>query len=139
MPCPFFEPRRVAVDPQFRDCRLPLIDEYEGSCHATAQPFPAPAEQRFRCCNHGYSLGACPHFPGAERSGYRYSIIATNESTIDLLFIEERQYAPLRWQSVRFFFVDQRMEPEVEDVCARAQITAFCQSYSKRFHNQSSL
>jgi len=134
MPCPYFEPRNIAVHRQHDNARLPLIDEYEGLCHAASEPIDAPAELRFRCCNHGYSRGCCERFPSAEpRSSLRYDVVRHTESTLDLVCIEEQNYAPLAWRPVQYFLATERLEPELRNVCMQAQVTAFCRSYVKRF------
>lgn len=99
----------------------------------------APAELRFGCCNHGYSRGTCGRFPAdEERSGLRYHLVKQTSATLEVLYIEERQYTPLRWQPVRYFMEGERMEPEIADLCVRAQLLAFCRSYLKRYVDQRS-
>lgn len=134
MPCPYFEPQGVARDPQHANARLPLLDEYDGLCHASEEPLAIPLALRFRCCNHGYSHGCCERFPKSElRSGLRYDVVRRSATALEIICVEEQQYAPWRWHSVRYFFEGERMEPEVADVCMRAQLLAFCRSYLKRF------
>ncbi len=134
MPCPFFEPQRIATDPQHANARLPLLDEYDGLCHAQAETITAPATLRFGCCNHGYSRGCCDRFPAGEiRSGLRYDVVRRSPAALEIVCVEEQQYAPLRWQSIRYFFDTERIEPELTDLCMRAQVVAFCRNYLKRF------
>jgi len=133
MPCPYFEPQRIAAAPQSSRARLPLIHEYDGLCCAHSEAFAAPSQMRFRYCNHGYSKGSCPNFPATDtRSAFRYASIRETSKTIELLCIEEQDYAPLRWHSVCYFFEEERLEPEIADACMRAQILAFCRSYLQR-------
>jgi hypothetical protein len=120
--------------PQRPNARLPLIDEYDGLCHAGPETVAVPAGLRFRCCNQGYSRKSCDHFPPAEvRSGLRYSIVRQTAAALELLYIEEQDYAPLRWQRVQYFIESAKLEPQLSDDCARAQILAFCRSYLQRF------
>ena len=134
MPCPFFEPVRVVSRPEFPGARLPLLEEHEGICHARQEPFAAPAELRFRCCNHGYSRDRCEHFPAAEiRSAIRFDVLQQDAEEIEILCVEERDYAPLRWQKLRYRVAAGVIEPELPDACARAQARAFCQSLLRRF------
>lgn len=134
MPCPYFEPQRVASDPQHASARLPLLDEYDGLCHAVGAPLAIAVELRFRCCNHGYSRGCCDRFPASEvRSGLRYNVVRRTAASLEILCVEEQHYAPLRWHAVEYFFESERIEPEPADVCMRAQVLAFCRSYLKRF------
>lgn len=134
MPCPYFEPQRLAIAPLRVNARLPLIDEYDGICHAHPEPISAPVSLRFRCCNHGYSKGACERVPAAEvRSCVRYSVQRRSESALHILCIEEQNYAPLRWQSIEYCIREDRLTAELSDLCLSAQLLAFCRSYLKRF------
>lgn len=134
MPCPYFEPQRVATDPLHASARLPLIEEYDGICHAHAELINAPASLRFRCCNHGYSRGGCERIPLAEvRSSARCNVVRRSESTLGVLCVEEQNYAPLRWQSIEYSIAGDRLLMELSDVCLAAQLLAFCRSYVKRF------
>jgi hypothetical protein len=134
MPCPYFAPRSIAARPQNPNARLPLIDEYEGWCHAGSEPIEAPAELRFRFCNHGYSKGCCERFPSREaRSSLRYHVANAVDNTLELVCIEEQNYAPIRWRKFQYSSGSQRLEPEPEDACTQAQAIAFCESYLRRF------
>ena len=134
MACPYFEPQRVAADPQHATARLPLIEEYEGACRARPEPVSAPAALRFRYCNHGYSQGACERVPAADApSCARFNVVRRSEATLDVLCVEEQNYAPLRWQSVAYSIAGDRLMVELKDSCLTAQLLAFCRSYLKRF------
>jgi hypothetical protein len=133
MPCPYFKPQRVVSHPQYASARLPLIEEYEGTCHAGPEPFTTPEAQRFRCCNHGYSRGVCAHFPESElRSGLRYDVRGRSSDVLQVLWIEEQNFAPSRWQVVSYSISSEQLEPEIADGCLRAQLLAFCRSYLRR-------
>ena len=134
MPCPFFEPTTVASNVQFKDARLPLLEEYEGCCHATHHPFPIPSELRFQSCNQGYPRGICNYFPPTEiRSCIRFDVAACNAEAIDLLCVAERDHAPIHWHRVRFVRATEEVVPALTDTSARAQVVAFCRSYLRRF------
>lgn len=134
MPCPYFEPQRVASDPLYAIARLPLIDEYDGVCHARTELIGVPAALRFRCCNHGYSRGGCERVPAGDvRSCARYNVIRRSEAALDVLCLEEQNYAPVRWQRVEYSIANDRLTLELTDVCLAAQLLAFCRSYVKRF------
>jgi len=134
MPCPHFEPQIVVARPERVGARLPLIDEYDGLCHATPEELAVPAELRFRCCNHGYSRGCCERIPlGEHRSSLRYDVVRRTTTTLELICIEEEDYAPLRWRSVKYVVANDSLRPEVDDHCVRAQAIAFCRSYLQRF------
>lgn len=134
MPCPYFEPQNVVAQRENANGRLPLIDEYDGLCRAGSEPIEAPAELRFRCCNHGYSKGCCERFPsGDARSSLRYHVVKQTQSGLELICIEEQNYAPLAWRTVRYFLAGERLEPQPNDDCMQAQAIALCRSYLKRF------
>jgi hypothetical protein len=134
MPCPRFEPVKVVSDPQHANARLPLIDEYDGICHAVAEPFDAPSELRFRNCNHGNSAGACQHFPsGEKRSSLRYSVTGQQGDTLTVVCVEEENYTPVRWSNIRYSVTTGQLETPIQDPSLRAQALAFCQSYLRRF------
>jgi hypothetical protein len=134
MPCPYFEPLAVASAPRHTNARLPLIHEYDGLCRARPEPLGVAPQHRFCCCNHGYSLGCCEHFPAADtRSSFRYTVLRHAAAALEILCIEEQNYAPVRWQATRYSLENGLLEPEVADTCMRAQVLAFCRSYLQRF------
>jgi hypothetical protein len=139
MPCPYFEPQRVVAQPSHAHARLPLIDEYDGLCRVAPEASAVPEELRFRCCNQGNSRGQCESFPhNALRSSLRYEVVkrsgdALEVLQLDVLQIEERDYAPVEWRRIQFLPESDRLEPSVEDACARAQLLAFCRSYLRRY------
>lgn len=134
MPCPFFEPRAITPAPRHAHARLPLIDEYDGLCHARPQLLPAPPERRFDCCNHGYSGRLCDLFPpGRPSSCFRYTVVAQSSAALEILCIEEQHYAPVRWFSARYSLATGALDPEPADDPMRAQALAFCRSFLERF------
>src|SRR6185437_10168886 len=134
MPCPYFEPQRVVASGQQTNARLPLIQEHDGLCRAGPEPIEAPAEMRFRYCNHGYSRGACRHFPSHEiRSSLRYELLRRTETELEVMIIEEQNYAPAGWRIVRYSTGSEMVTPEVDEPCLRAQVVAFCRTYLSRF------
>ena len=113
---------------------MPLIDEYDGLCRAADVPFPIPTQLRFRCCNHGNSRRSCAHFPPGEvRSALRYEILGRTAATLELLLVEERDYAPHSWQTIRYFVAGELLEPEIADIAKQAQVRAFCRSFLEHF------
>lgn len=137
MPCPYFEPLKFAETGRERNIRLPLLAEHEGRCHAGSGADIAPETPRL-CCNQGYSRGICGRYPAAEqRSALRYHLNGRTASTLRILCIEEENYAPLRWYEVSVWIAEGRVEPEIEDICVRAQIFAFCRSWLDRFATES--
>jgi hypothetical protein len=133
MACPYFEPQRPATA-SHRNARLPLIEEFDGLCHAASEPRAVPDELRFRYCNHGYSCGACEHLPAdGMRSSLRYTVVKRTDAGLEVMCIEEQDYAPVRWQTVQFRLLTETIEPEPVDCCLRAQILAFCRTYARQF------
>jgi hypothetical protein len=135
MACPLFEPQHVASSPKYPKSRLPLIDEYDGLCRAGTTAQPVPADSRFECCNHGYSQHRCDLFSAGEDQPHclRYSVVERGPSTLSVMVVEEREYAPLAWHKVDYSIPRDEMVSQIDDVCVRAQALAFCRSLLKRF------
>ena len=130
MPCPFFEPQKVVERPTRVNARLPLIGEFTGLCHAGETPVVAPAGLLFAACNQGYSRGTCVHFPSQEtRSALRYSVVAQTDCVIDLLCIEEADYAPLQWKRLQYRIAEGELSPETTPLLMRAQAVAFAREH----------
>ncbi len=136
MPCPYFEPRQAVTEPSKPNARVPLIDEYDGLCRATQDALPVDPSLRMRLCNHGNACGVCARFPrNDERSAFRYEMERRSATQLELLFIEESRYAPLRWHRHCFKIESEQFEPEINETCQRAQLLAFCRSYLRRHPN----
>ena len=135
MPCPLFEPCTRVVQPPETTARLPLIFEFEGICHAGDE---APnALHRLRYCNHGNARGHCASFPAAQAvSAIRFDVTATTPRMLSVLVIEEENYWPRSWSNFDFVIAEERLEPEIEDICRRAQVFQFCRSYLEKFKCQ---
>ena len=134
MPCPYFEPLTIASEPQHPGARLPLVDEYDGRCRAQAEPFQVPEDLRFRCCNHGYARGVCPHFPlHDKRSAIRFDVSSSTPSALELLCVEETAHTPTHWHTVTFYAASREIIPVDLNPCERAQIVAFSSSFLSRF------
>ena len=136
MPCPYFEPLHVAADPKYSRARLPLIDEYDGLCHAQSEAAAAPSDFRFPFCNHGYSARCCNRFPAHEhRSAMRFHMTRNDGANLEILCVEEADHTPARWYSVQYFPERGELSPSIADPCVRAQIVAFCRSFLAHFAN----
>jgi hypothetical protein len=135
MPCPYFEPREPVPEPTRLNARLPLIDEFDGFCHAIpTAPHSVPPDARFRLCNHGNARGQCPNFPAHDnRSSYRYEVLRRSVAHLDLLFVEESLYTPVSWHRLAFDISAQSLAPEPSDLCRRSQLLAFCRSFLYRY------
>jgi hypothetical protein len=134
MPCPFFQPTREVHEPTYRSGRLPLIDEYDGICRATEQPYPPDRETLFRCCNHGYSTGTCLRIPAdAGRSSIRYSILGRTPVSLEIICVEETNYEPQRWHKFEYLVETAEVKSDELTECIRAQAIAFCRAYIRHF------
>jgi hypothetical protein len=137
MPCRYFEPLQIVAIPFHRNARLPLINEYDGSCHASPESAAVPAESRFAGCNHGNRDNPCGRFPASdERIVLRFTISKESSEELEVLAIEEANHRPIRWQTVRFVLGSEELWPDRTDICQRAQILAFCRSYVTRAAGQ---
>lgn len=140
MPCPFFEPRAITARATYRNGRLPLLDEYDGLCHLNPNgPLPAHPSVRFSGCNHGNVSGVCTEVKqhsalAAERRPIlRFSLARREAAAVQVVVIEERDFAPVRSHTVTFRPAFESFEPELPDRCRRAQLLAFCRSYLARY------
>ena len=139
MPCLYFEPTTLVEEPFDRRARLPLIDEYDGRCHAVSGA-PAVMDQvRWPCCNQGYSRGRCSQFPADGFGGaLRYSVTSRSEDQLALVWIEERDYAPFRYGALHFEISTGCFAETGLDALVAAQALAYCRSYLKRDSNRDS-
>ena len=133
MPCPYFEPLEIAKVCFHRNARLPLIDEYDGRCHAAAEPIGVPGSIRFAGCNHGNRESGCERFPsGRDLPVLRFTVNRRDSEVLELLAIEETSHHPTRWQTVRFAVQSEAFDSVFSSLCQRAQLLAFCRSYLKK-------
>lgn len=133
MPCPYFEPLEIAETCFHRNARLPLIDEYDGRCHASGEPTDAPPSVRFAGCNHGNRECGCEKFPsGRELPVYRFTVTRQEAEALEILAIQELHHRPTGWRTVRFLMSSEQFEPEFPGLCARSQLLAFCRSYLRK-------
>jgi hypothetical protein len=132
MPCPLFEPKRKADPALDSGARLPLVYEFEGICHAGENIMDAA--HRFHYCNRGYAKGNCLNFPTAiSLSALRFDVTGRTPSILSVLVIEEENHWPRAWTRFSFSIQDGHLEPEIADVCRRAQVFQFCLSYLEKF------
>jgi hypothetical protein len=126
MACPFFEPLAPVAEPEFRNGRLPLIQEHLGTCHAGADLATASGA----ACNHGYPRGACERFPATEPStALRYSVLRDAPGELELLCIVEERHAPVRTRRLHFSVEFDRLRESDLETCLAAQTLAFCRAY----------
>jgi hypothetical protein len=112
--------------------RLPLLYEFEGVCHGGDEV--ATPEHRFRYCNRGNAKGQCHSFPAAlATSAIRFNVTGKTAQELTVLVMEEQDHWPSTWAQFKFVIAEQRLEPEIEEVCRRAQVFQFCRSYLDKF------
>jgi hypothetical protein len=129
MPCPFFEPLEPLAEPAFRNVRLPLIERYGGLCHAR----PEAVHSTDSCCNHGYARGQCERFPAeAKNTAHRFSLLWQGPEELELLFIDEQEYAPASTRQLHFSVTGNCLSEHDLDGCIAAQALAFCRSYLRK-------
>lgn len=132
MPCPYFVPtERLQSSSWARAPRMPLGEPCRGVCHAGGEPFEPVGEQLESACNRGYARAACSRYPAeAEVDAMRYSIAADSEREIEIHFILEKDYAPLRHGRAIY----NRASGELSELSgvAAAQARAFIEIYSRR-------
>ena len=130
MPCPFFEPLTIVASVELRNARLPLIEEYAGRCLNLPEP---SVEVCGYHCNHGYARGVCEHFPTDGVNGAnRYSLLSRNGEQLNLLFINEEDYAPAATRMLHYSIGTNELLEHDLDPAIAAQAAAFCRSYLKR-------
>jgi hypothetical protein len=133
MPCRYFEPQHIVDAPFHPNARLPLVDEYDGVCHAEGEPVPVPGDSRFAGCNHGNRGNLCRRFPvDREIRVLRLTVANQEAEFLEVLAIEELDHRPVRWHTVRYLLPSEEFSPEMGEICQRAQLLAFCRSYMKR-------
>ena len=96
-------------------------------------PFEPALDELRRYCNVGYARGACVRFPLTAEGpdAVRFSLTSDRGSTIELTYILEKDYGPLRhgplvWDSAAHGFTTS-VSPTLE-----AQARRFIESYLKR-------
>lgn len=126
MSCPYFEPTEPTSEPVFRNARLPLIEQYDGFCHA----HPELVHSTESCCNHGYARGQCERLPAEEKNkAHRFSLIRQGPDELELLFIGEEEYSPVFSRQLHFSVAGNCLKEHDLDCCVAAQAVAFCRSY----------
>jgi hypothetical protein len=110
--------------------RLPLIDPYRGVCRSGEAFEPAEEIQR-EMCNCGYARGRCDRFLADSADAVRFSVVAENSSALRVLYVFEKDCAPLShgvWE----------YPGSAGSGVLERQIAAFAESYRRRDQRQSS-
>jgi hypothetical protein len=111
---------------------MPLGEPHRGECAAGAGWLPEGDLLRERC-NFGYARGRCDRFPaGAEADAVRFTAWEERDGVLELEYILERDYAPLRNGQLRYRSADGRADgPGAPDIVLR-QAEAFAGSHLRR-------
>ena len=135
MPCPFFLPvHRLGRGAWVNPPRLPLGDPYAGVCHADPTAPFEPSEEHLReLCNCGYARSHCSRFPGdAAADAVRFSIVSDSGSSIELVYVVEKDHAPAEHGHLTYLRDDDRLEgPHTSELLSR-QARAFLESCAAR-------
>jgi hypothetical protein len=132
--CPFFLPvSRLDQDAWIHPPRLPLSDPYQGVCHADHELFEPSEQSQRELCNCGYARGHCDRFPvESAADAVRFSITGEQEGIVELVYVVERNYAPVEYGQLQYSKAESRLtNPAIGEVLA-AQARAFLGSYLRR-------
>jgi hypothetical protein len=135
MACPYFEPIAPLQPPTLLNARLPLIEEYRGTCRAC----DGRASVAFTTCNQGYPLGLCVCYPAEERNrANRYSLAQRTAESLEIVFVKEGDHAPISSRRLLYSISAGRIVTDGVDHCASAQAAAFCRSYLRKIRRHDS-
>jgi hypothetical protein len=133
--CPYFHPDAPFEDGAWlKPPRVPLGDPCSGICEASEEKARPSIEELRTFCNNGYARGRCHRFPAsAEADANRFSIARDHEGVVELVYIRERDYAPLRHGQAIYRIAESKFEglPDGDDAMA-GQARRFTESYLKR-------
>jgi len=128
MACPFFLPvRRLDPGAWVHAPRLPLGDPYWGECLADpAAPREPPEAHQRELCNRGYARFRCAHFPEATDSdAVRFSILRDAGGCIELVYIVEKDHAPVEYGQLIYRVEEDRLEGSQISELLAGQARAF--------------
>ena len=127
MACPYFYPVELLSG---GSARSPLGGECQGTCRAdSSEAFQPDGGTMQSFCNFGYARGLCPRFPESSPfDAVRFSVRRDGDGA-RIVFVLERDYAPLRHGVVRY--LDGRLEGELPDECVARQAAVFASAYDR--------
>jgi hypothetical protein len=114
--------------------RLPLGDPYRGACHAHSSEVFEPDEIDLRdLCNCGYARGRCERFPQESvADAARFSIAADEDDRVQLIYVLEKDYAPVEYGALHYAVGQDRMTGAQLSMPLERQARAFLESYLRR-------
>lgn len=101
--CPYFvpvEPWSETGEPWPGPRRVPLGEPYRGNCQVAAGGIDL--NRQASTCNFGYARHRCPHFPKSDLDAIRFSITGNAGDRVELVWIEERDHAPVSHGTARY-------------------------------------
>ena len=131
MPCPWFWPTRPLEEGRWAvPPRVPLIDPWQGECHAGAD-WAIPDEETVRArCNCGYAAGACSRFVEGRGDAVRFHVLEHSPASFRILYCYERECWPQQRGVIEYDAVDGRAA--CEDELLGRQVEAFASAYRRR-------
>jgi hypothetical protein len=134
--CPFFRPVARLEDGAWPQApRVPLGDPCRGYCTAHADESVTPGAEELRSfCNTGYVKGRCGRFPNLPDvpDAIRFSLEQDCGGSLTLMYIEEKEYAPLRFGTLSYDVLGGTFAEQSEPENLRAQGHMFATSYLTR-------
>ncbi|HZU27725.1 MAG TPA: hypothetical protein VFA04_19495 [Bryobacteraceae bacterium] len=131
MPCPWFCPTRPLEDGRWAvPPRVPLIEPWEGECHAGAEPVTPDNDTARTRCNSGYARGACDRFAEGRGDAVRFHVTASAPDRLQILYSYERDCWPSNHGVVEYDIASSHAE--CDDAILRKQAEAFALTYRKR-------
>jgi len=55
------------------------------------------------------------------RSSQRFDVVGGSQAWLEILQVDELNYAPVAWRRVKYSIAGDSLEPDVSDTCARAR------------------
>lgn len=97
-------------------------------------PVEPDSDELRRFCNLGYARGACVRFPRSTGAAdaVRFSIAGDRNSVIDIVYILEKDYGPVRHATLVWNLAESGFSTALESPAVEAQARRFVESYLKR-------
>ena len=113
--------------------RLPLNDAFRGVCRAgepsNGDAFEPLEKLQRELCNCGYARGWCERFPAdSAADAVRFSILDDADGIVRLVYVLEREYAPVEHGIVEYSIPESRPISDPSELLA-AQARAFLEAY----------
>ena len=133
--CPFFHPDAPIEDGAWlKPPRVPLGDPCQGVCQASPVPSRPSFDDLRTFCNQGYARARCDRFPASSTAdANRFSIAHDHNGAVELIYIRERDYAPIEHGPATYSLNDRAFTGLPDgDTAINAQARQFITSYLNR-------